>query len=307
MHKQILLYYKYVTIDNPETVKIEQQVLCKRLKLTGRIIIATEGINGTVCGSPEETEAYIACMRQNSLFTDVDFKTSTVNGAHEYFPKLQIVVRPEIVHTGLDKEKYAAQFGGKHLTPDQAHALLEQKPEDLVVLDGRNDYEARVGKFVDAVIPPIDTCRDFPTYVDQNIEQFKDKQVLMYCTGGVRCERLSSYLKEKGIAKEVYQIEGGIHRYVEKYPDGFFRGKNYVFDARVTAHVNDDVLSLCDLCNGSSDDYTNCKNALCNKQYISCPSCTEKFNNCCSQECHELLAEGKVPARPYRPKVNAEI
>ena len=126
-----------------------------------------------------------------------------------------------------------AKNGGKHLTPEETHNLIAQKPNDLVILDARNDYEWRIGAFEGAIKPDIEHFRQFPKFVDDNLEQFKDKQVLMYCTGGIRCERASTYLKEKGVAKNVYQILGGIHRYAEQYPDGFFRGKNYVFDDRI--------------------------------------------------------------------------
>ena len=157
-------------------------------------------------------------------------------------------MRKEIVHLGLDPEQISPAQGGQHLTPAQVHALMTDKPDNLVILDARNDYEWQIGKFKDAVTPPIKNFREFLDYIDQNIEQFKDKEVLMYCTGGIRCERATSYLNSKNVASKVYQIDGGIHRYVEQYPDGYFRGKNYVFDHRVSLKVNDDILGSCSLC-----------------------------------------------------------
>ncbi len=305
MKKRILLYYKYVNVPVPHEIQGWQQELCSSLGLTGRILLATEGINGTVCGSLHATDAYIQAMNSHELFGGIDFKDSIVNGQHDYFHKLQIQVKPEIVHLGIAPEALTPDNGGQHLTPEQAHQLMEKKPEDLVILDGRNYYEARVGTFKDAITPPVNHFRDFPEYIDNNIEQFKDKEVLMFCTGGIRCERASAYLSAKGVAKKVYQIEGGIHRYVEQFPDGFFRGKNYVFDARITVKVNDDIIGTCDLCATPCDEYTNCRNAKCNKHFISCASCVEKLGNTCSAACLELVNQGLVPERPYRPKIDA--
>lgn len=307
MNKRILLYYKYVSLSSPEEIKQWQLSLCSSLNLTGRIILASEGINGTVCGSIEETDQYIAAMNNHELFGNIDFKDSIVNGEYEYFTKLQVSVKPEIVHLGISPEALSPQDGGNHLTPTQAHELMAKQPEDLVILDGRNYYEARVGTFQNAITPKVDHFRDFPEYIDQNADLFKDKQVLMFCTGGIRCERASAYLKLKDVAKEVYQIEGGIHRYIEQYPDGFFRGKNYVFDARITVPVNDDIIGTCDLCNTSCDEYTNCRNAKCNKHFIACNPCLEKLNNTCSEQCLDLVTKALVPLRPYRPKVNAAV
>lgn len=307
MKKRILLYYKYVNVPCPEDIKLWQVSLCQSLNLTGRILLATEGINGTVYGSLEETEQYIAAMNSHELFGGIDFKDSIVNGAYEYFTRLQVSIKPEIVHLGIAPAALTPNDGGMHLTPEQAHKLMAENPEDLVILDGRNYYEARVGTFKNAITPKVEHFREFPEYIDQNVDQFKDKQVLMFCTGGIRCERASAYLKLKDVAKEVYQVEGGIHRYVEQYPDGFFRGKNYVFDARITVPVNDDILGTCDLCNTSCDDYTNCRNAKCNKHFISCTSCLEKLNNTCSQHCLDLVTQALVPIRPYRPKVDATV
>jgi len=306
MLKKILLYYKYVSIPNPDDIKIWQQLLCKDLELSGRIILATEGINGTVYGTPTSTQAYIDAMSNHDLFKNIDFKDSIVNGDYEYFTGLRIVVKPEIVSLGIPADVLTTEKTGQHLTPEQAHELINNNP-DLVLLDGRNYYEAKIGTFKNAITPNIEHFRDFPEYINQNLEQFKDKEVLMFCTGGIRCERASALLNTKNIAKKVYQISGGIHRYIEKYPDGHFRGKNYVFDARVATPVNNDVVGRCDICKTTCDDYTNCQNALCNKQFLSCPACITQFSNCCSAICSTLVTNNQTPRRPYRPRVNPEI
>jgi predicted sulfurtransferase len=292
---KILLYYKYVFIEYPKRVLKWQQQICSDLNLKGRIFIGHEGINGTVGGTAEDIERYKITMSKNPLFADIDFKES--EGDASYFPKMEIKVKKEVVHLGIDPEKLTVNDTGEHLSPDQVHALLTEKPDDLVILDARNNYEWRIGKFKDAITPDIENFRDLPQFIDQNIDQFKDKQVLMYCTGGIRCERATAYLNTKNVAKKVFQIDGGIVRYCEKYPEGFFRGKNYVFDRRVAVTINDDILSNCDLCNTACNEYTNCINAECNEHYIACTSCVERYNNCCSSVCHELVINGKVKKR----------
>jgi len=300
----ILLFYKYVVLSEPEAILEWQQTLCKSLDLRGRIILAKEGINGTVGGTKEATDAYIAAMEQHPLFDKIDFKTAP--GGNDHFPRMRIVIKNEIVNLGLDTQKVSVKDTGTHLTPEQAHQLMNEAPENLVILDARNNYESRIGTFKGSLTPDIDTFREFPDYVDHNLEAFKDKKVLMHCTGGIRCERASAYLKQKGIAQEVYQIEGGIHRYIEKFPDGHFRGSNYVFDARIAQRVNEDVLGNCDLCNVACDYYVNCVNAQCNNQFLACKQCRKTYKECCSTLCCDLVESGQTTLRkkPLRPPLN---
>ncbi|MGE0206629.1 MAG: rhodanese-related sulfurtransferase [Candidatus Babeliales bacterium] len=302
---KIILFYKYIEIKNPEALRDWQRELCEKLGLKGRILIAHEGINGTVGGALEAADQYVAIMKAHELFADVDYKESMANA--DCFPKLKVKVRPEVVRLGIDPRELTPEHGGKHLTPEQTHELIAQKPEDLVILDARNAFEAKIGKFENAIVPDIETFREFPEYVEKNLDLFKDKQVLMYCTGGIRCERASALLKLKNVAKEVYQIEGGIHRYVEKFPDGFFRGKNYVFDGRIAMKVNNDVLSHCELCNEPCDEYTNCINAFCNKQFTACAPCLEKSGNTCSTDCQERVAQQEVVVRTLPAKTSCEV
>lgn len=297
---KILLFYKYVDIKYPKQIAKWQEKLCAQLGLKGRIILAHEGINATVGGSQENTQRYIQAMNNHDLFGGIDFKES--DGDENYFPRMRIVIKNEIVYLGLDTQEIKAQNGGTHLAPSQAHEIMAKKPEDLIIIDCRNTYETNIGTFVGAIKPPTNYFREFPGYVDQNLELFKNKQVLMACTGGIRCERASAYLKAKGVAKEVYQIEGGIQRYTEAFPEGFFRGKNYVFDARITVKINDDVLGQCLLCAQPYDTYENCLNASCNKHFICCPACYIKYAKTCGPVCQELLATNQVKPRPERIK-----
>lgn len=299
---KILLYYKYVEILDPQRTMKEQRELCEKLGLKGRILLAHEGINGTLGGTLDAIHQYKESMNNHPLFKDIDFKESP--GAADYFPRLQIKVKEEIVHLGLNPQEVSVKNSGKYLTSEEAHALIAQKPLDLVLLDTRNDYESRIGHFEGALIANTKTFREFPTYIDNNLEQFKDKQVLMYCTGGVRCERASAYLKLKKVAKEVFHLKGGIHRYVEKFPNGFFKGKNYVFDGRITAQVTNDILAYCDHCSIPYDEYTNCINAECNRQIIVCSACISIYHNTCSLNCKELVDQGKVNVRRIPHKIS---
>lgn len=294
----ILLYYKYVSINNPHEIMSWQRRLCTRLKLKGRILIGKEGINGTVGGDTAATNEYKKEFLSHTLFTGTDIKESP--GSAEDFPRLVVRVRDEVVSLGIDGESLKPSGKETHLSPDQVHELLNKNPDDLVILDARNNYESRIGKFKNAITPDITRFRDFPDYIDSHADQLKDKTVLMYCTGGIRCERASTYLQNKKVAKQVFQISGGICRYVEKYPDGYFRGKNYVFDERVAVKANDDVLSNCDLCDSSCDIYANCMNAECNKHFIACSTCRKNLDTCCSTKCFTLLSRGDVARRPER-------
>ncbi len=292
----VLLYYKYIYIQYPKRVAKWQKQICQDLGLTGRILIAHEGINSTVGGPDETIELYIAIMRKNPLFADVDFKKGP--GGAQCFPKLQVKVRDEIVSLGLEGSQADYKNTAEHLTPEQIHTLIAKKPKDLVIFDARNNFESNIGRFKKTIAPNIKHFRDLPTYIDQHLDVFKDKQVLMYCTGGIRCERASAYLKLKNVAKNVYQMDGGIHRYVEKYSDGFFRGKNYVFDGRVAVKINDDILGSCTICNKPCDEYHNCINAECNKHFICCSTCIKTLQGTCNKTCDQLIKNKQVRIRP---------
>ncbi|HEV2916700.1 MAG TPA: rhodanese-related sulfurtransferase [Candidatus Babeliales bacterium] len=292
----ILLFYKYISIEYPKRLLKWQQKICTDLGLKGRIILGHEGINGTVGGSTENIQRYKTIMHAHELFTDIIFKES--EGSADHFPQLSIVVRDEIVRLGISPEIISAQNAGVHLKPSDSHNLITSNPDDLLILDARNKVESDVGAFEGAIKPPIKHFRELPAFIDAHKDIFKDKQVLMYCTGGIRCERASSYIKQITQAKEVYQMEGGIHSYVEQYPEGYFRGKNYVFDGRIAVRINADILGHCLLCNTSCDDYTNCINALCNKHFICCQACMTNYNNTCSSICQNLVIHKQTTLRP---------
>jgi len=304
---KIILYYKYVQIDNPEAIVHEHKVFCTQRNLTGRVLIAQEGINGTLAGSDSAIQEYKDFMNNHPLFGNIDFKENP--GDINLFPKLKVLLRTTIVNLGVAPELLTVKDTGKHLTPQQVNELIERNKNnpDFVILDTRNDYESAIGTFKNAIIPDIKTFREFPEYIDSHLDSFKDKEVLMFCTGGIRCERATAYLNVKDVAKTVYQIEGGIHRYAEQYPDGYFRGKNYVFDGRIATPVNNDILGHCLLCQKPCDDYNNCINTTCNKHFIGCDSCLEQLEYTCSPECLELVRTQQVPRRAVlRPIISHE-
>lgn len=274
----ILLFYKYVSIRYPKQIQKWQKRLCASLGMTGRIIIAHEGINGTLGCSQDAADYYVQRMREHELFFDTDIKSS--QGSDDDFPRLSVVVRPEIVTLGVDPLQVTAAQGGRHLTPAETHRLIGSAPENLLIFDARNNYESAIGSFVGAVTPNIENFRELPSYIDNHLDLFRDKQVLMYCTGGVRCERASAYLKAKHVAADVMQIEGGIHRYAEQYPDGYFKGKNYVFDRRTAIPVTYDQLGMCIVCSQPTDRYQGCALAACRRQCLACQRCASPVIAC---------------------------
>jgi len=299
----VILFYKYTDILYPKRIMKWQKKVATELGLKGRILIATEGINGTLSGSEHATSRYVEIMQEHEQFHGMEFKYS--NSDSDCFPRLQVTVKPEIVRLCVDKKEAPLELGGVHLSPEQTHEMLSKKNDNLVILDTRNTFESDIGTFKDAIKAPIKYFRDLPKYIDETLDQFKDKDVLMFCTGGVRCERATAYLKKKNVAKEVYQMDGGIHKYAEQYPDGYFRGKNYVFDSRIAVKVNDDILGNCLQCDRPCDDYINCINALCNKHCISCADCRAQYHHTCSKKCMELVASKKVQSRPTPMKAKA--
>ena len=173
------------------------------------------------------------------------------------------------------------------------------------MLDTRNDYESKIGTFENAIIPNTKYFRDLPDYLKKNKELFQDKDVVMFCTGEIRCEISSAYFKSLGYAKSIRKLKGGIHRYVEAFENGFFKGRNYVFDDRISMKINENILTYCIECLHECDLYNNCKNALCNKQYICCDQCLKTTYGCCSDVCKQLIVDLKVPQRP--PLVSRKI
>lgn len=233
----VSLFYKYVRISDPEDVATKQRTLCESLKLTGRLRIAKEGINGTLEGNVEDMLKYKAYLDRADVLKDIDFKTSPSAGSRRAFASLEVAVVRELVSLGKTMDEIGDKSGGKHVRPKEFHELVKRSitEKSICLLDVRNFYESKIGRFEGATRPPIRNYSQFPQWVDDHIEELRAKKsgVAMYCTGGIRCETASRVLRSKGI-ENVYQLSGGIHRYLEAFPGthGYFRGKNFVFDRR---------------------------------------------------------------------------
>lgn len=285
MSYQILLFYKYVAIADPQLEMQKQRRLCEDLGLKCRIIIAHEGINGTLEGKLTATTKYIQAMQSDSRFADIDWKKSVGTGTA--FPKISIKVRPEIVSLNLGEDDFDPnQISGKYITADRLHKLYESG-EEFYVIDMRNDYEQQIGHFENAILMPIKNFRELPETLDQ-ISHLKNKKVITTCTGGIRCEKASGFLIKHGFTN-VYQLYGGMQTYMEKFPRAHFLGKLYVFDGRVVWGLNtDSIISKCALCGKSSDRYVDCAYKHCQNQrhFIGCEDCAEADGKIyCSPEC----------------------
>lgn len=280
---QILLYYCYAPIEDAEAFRLEHHNLCLSLNLRGRIIIATEGLNGTVSGTVADCKQYMETLKAEPRFSEIDFKIDYHQG--HAFQKLNVRVKPEIVHSGLSQINPIAKTG-KHLEPKAFKALKDQ--DDVVILDVRSNYEHSIGRFKNAITLDMENFRDFPEKV-KSLEHLRNKKVVTYCTGGIKCEKASAFLLEQGFS-DVYQLHGGIIKYGLEEGGEDFEGKCYVFDNRVAVDVNKvnpKVISKCHVCEKPSDRMVNCANPVCNLHVAICEHCGEVMEGACSPACME--------------------
>lgn len=297
--QKILLYYKFTPIADPVTMKLWQKTLCDSLNLKGRILISKDGINGTVGGEMDDLKAYIKATKEFAGFKNIVFKWS--DGGRENFPRMSVKARKELVgfqnsEDEFDVDENGVIGGGVHLKPRQVHELVEKYGDDVVFFDGRNEHEAKIGKFKDAVVPNTNTSRDFIAELESDkYDDIKDKKVITYCTGGIRCEVISAMMKKRGF-KDVYQIDGGIVKYGEAYgDDGLWEGSLRVFDDRMTVDFSDHakVIGKCTHCGGPTNNYENCAWANCNDLVLICLHCKQNpgllFH---TEECREKAKIG---------------
>jgi predicted sulfurtransferase len=271
----ILLFYSYNDISALKEHQAWQRDLCTSLGLMGRIRVSKEGLNGTLSGSKEAITEYTKKIEALGIFPGIEWKLSC--SPNHVFKDLRILDRKYLVNLGADVD---VKSTGTHLSPLQFHEKILESFEDenIVLIDVRNNYESNIGNFSNAILPPIRQFSDFPQYFDELIEakDLKKKKVLTYCTGGIRCETATAYLREKGV-QDIYQLHGGIHMYLEQYPDGgLFQGKNFVFDDRITAASTDEtVIGRCIHCDCSWDDYSkNMSCPVCGILVLVCDSCS---------------------------------
>lgn len=277
----VLLYYCFTQIENPEEFREEHHLWCLANRLNGRIIIASEGLNGTVSGSRQDCEAYMAYVKADKRFEKIDFKVEVSN--KQAFTKLHVRTKAEIVHADLPNIK-PWERTGIHLEPAEFKKIKDN--EDVVVVDFRSNYEHSVGKFKNAVTLDIENFRDFPDKVSE-LEKYKNKKIITYCTGGIKCEKASAYLLENGF-ENVYQLHGGIIKYGIEEGGEDFEGKCYVFDNRIVVDVNSvnpKVVSTCYVCGTVSDRMVNCANSVCNNHVPICEKCGWEMEGACTPAC----------------------
>lgn len=284
----VLLFYKYVALADPESFAAEQRALCSGLGLKGRILIAAEGINGTLAGPAEAVERYVAELRADARFADIEMKVSA--GDAQTFPKLVVKVRPEIVTLGAGPLPPDLD---NHLSPADWKRMIEEDP-DVVLVDVRNRYESAAGKFADAVACDIEHFRELPGYLEK-LDALKDRKVLMYCTGGIRCEKASALFRRRGF-RQVYQLHGGIVTYQEQFGNAHWLGECFVFDQRMTVRVEDALVPIgrCAHTGRSTSRFVNCLHDPCHVLFLLAEE-TER-ENADTRLCPQCLASGLTSA-----------
>ncbi|HEX7357088.1 MAG TPA: rhodanese-related sulfurtransferase [Ignavibacteriaceae bacterium] len=279
---KVISFYKYVKIEDPESLAKDHLNWCMQNNIKGKVYLANEGINGSVFGDNQTTAYYKNQLKSYKIFEDIWFKETATDKIA--FSKLHVRVKQEIVNSGLMKTKL--KNTAPKLTPEQLLKLYEDK-KDFVIVDARNWYESKIGKFKNAITPQITHFREWPKVVD-SLNDYKDKTIITYCTGGIRCEKASAYMREKGF-KNVYQIDGGILNYIQKFPDTYWEGGMFVFDDRRVFEPNTKeelkYTSNCHFCGKPTSYHINCHNIDCDKIIVCCHDCKIENEYCCSTEC----------------------
>jgi UPF0176 protein len=296
---KVLLYYAFAPVADPEAVRLWQRDLCEGLNLRGRIIISKHGINGTVGGDIDSVKTYLRKTKEYPGFKKMDAKWSDGTGVDENglsldFPRLSVKARDEIVAFGVPDEievdMKGIVGGGTKLKPAELDALVAERGDDVVFFDGRNAWEAEIGRFKNAIVPDVNTTHDFVRELESGkYDHIKDKPIVTYCTGGIRCEILTPIMKARGF-KEIYQIDGGIVRYGEaRGNDGLWEGSLYVFDGRVSVDFAPGaaLLGTCVSCGTKSNHMENCGDLSCREQLVVCESCAPTAVYC---EAHQKVS-----------------
>ena len=283
-------FYKYHHIRNTAIFRNHLFLAWDELDVLGRIYIADEGINAQLSVPATNFQAFKEHLDSISFLENVRLNIAVEQDDFSFL-KLKVKIRDKIVADGLNDESFDVTDKGTHVGAEKFNELIEN--EDSIVIDMRNHYESEIGHFKNAWTPDVDTFRDsLPIILDEIKGQEEEKNIVMYCTGGIRCEKASAYFKHQGF-KRVYQLEGGIIEYTRqvkaKALDNKFIGKNFVFDNRLAERISDDVIANCHQCGEPCDTHTNCLNVDCNLLFIQCDNCREQMENCCSEECREII------------------
>ncbi|NGX39893.1 MAG: hypothetical protein KR126chlam1_01230 [Chlamydiae bacterium] len=297
---KIVAFYLFTPIENPENEVKRHRDFLKELDVRCRIYIASDGINAQMSFRGEDAELYMDWLKGDERFANVFFKVDPYD--EHVLPKVTVKVRKQLA--ALDQSVNVTE-GAEHISPQRWREMLEERDDNTILIDARNDYESVIGHFEGAELPPLKTFREFLPFVKELSERVDPKKakVMMYCTGGIRCELYTPLLKEMGF-EHVYQLDGGIINYGYKEGNQHWKGKLFVFDDRLSAPISDDeheLISHCHLCDTECDLYYNCANMDCNALFLSCGSCSEKLQGCCSEEC--IKAPRRRPfEKSERPK-----
>ena len=282
-------FYKYFEVDSPSSFRNNIYTKFDQLKIFGRIYIAKEGINAQVSIPEHKWSIFFEAIKKMKELDNISIKKALNNGRSFY--KLIVKVKKELVAYNVTKASYNIQKTGQYLTAKDYNRALDN-PETLVV-DMRNYYESEVGRFKGAIVPNVETSKELLPEVKKLLKGKEEKEILLYCTGGIRCEKASAYLIQNGY-KNISQLQGGIIQYAhevkEKGLESKFIGKNFVFDQRLGERVTEDIISNCHICDLPCDSHTDCKNSACNILFIQCKKCSKKFNGCCSKECKDFAS-----------------
>ncbi len=282
-------FYKYARIANPEFFRDHLYSLLSELGVLGRIYVAHEGVNAQVSVPSHRFAAFREALQTIAFLQEIRLNTAIEDNGKSFFA-LTIKVRSKIVADGIDDPLFDPSLCGTYLDAKTFNALTDEP--DTIIVDMRNHYESEIGHFQGAILPPVDTFREELPYVAELLADKKDRNIVMYCTGGIRCEKASAYLKYRGF-KNVFQLEGGIIEYArqvkaQQLPNKFI-GKNFVFDERLGERISNDVIAHCHQCGAPCDTHTNCANAYCHLLFIQCSACHQKYEGCCSETCRDFI------------------
>jgi len=284
-----LSFYKYYHIEDPEQFRDELYRALESVGVYGRIYVAKEGLNGQISVPEAGFESFRETLFNISWLKGIRLNMAIEDDGKSFY-KLKIKVRHKIVADGLNDETFDVTNKGKHLDAVSFNQLTDQ--EDTVIIDMRNHYESEVGHFKDALLPDSETFRKALPEVEEMLQEHKDKHIVMYCTGGIRCEKASAYFKHRGF-ENVYQLDGGIIEYARQVKElgleNKFLGKNFVFDERMGERIGDEIIARCHQCGVPCDTHVNCANDACHLLFIQCPDCAEKYNHCCSTKCSDFI------------------
>ncbi len=305
--RKTVSFYRYFILENPQEHRDQLFRDWAGLNCFGRIYIAREGINAQMSIPEENFEAFQRSLLKYPIFENIPIKYAIEDNGQSFY-KLTIKVRPKLVADGLDDNAFDVTNVGNHLNASEFHALVESG--EHIVVDMRNHYESEIGHFKGAICPEVDTFREEIDLVTEMLAHQKDRKVLLYCTGGIRCEKASAYLKHQGF-EDVNQLHGGILEYARQIKqiglESNFIGKNFVFDERLGESVNGQVISHCHQCGESCDVHTNCANEICHLLFIQCDNCAKNFQKCCSNECREIMQAPETEKQKFRNEVNRQF